>query len=260
MKIFKIILIVILSILVVAITSIMVLLLTGKLKFSGIRFDIKTSNKLVYDKTYEQSFKRIVINSKAADIEIKNSSDDKARLVIYDDNDKANVVENSETLDVKINNKKCRFICFNFTISKVVLYLPTDYADKVQLVNDEGDITVGTFDKASLVIDSDTGDIKINSISNVTIDSDVGDVRIDRINNYVNVKTDVGDVRIKEANLNKDSSIKTDVGDVRITKTNQIFIFPESDVGDVKIGDNYRKADVVLKIKTDVGDIRVNKK
>ena len=58
--------------------------------------------------------------------------------------------------------------------------------------------------------------------------------------------------------INKDSSIKNNLGSIKIGSTNEIYIEAKTDLGDVKVNNNYKKSDITLNLKNNCGDIKVN--
>lgn len=286
---FKIFLIVILSILVLVVTAFMINMINGNIKFSNLMFSHSVSNKLVLDKTYDNDFTEVNINSSAADVYIKESVDNKVRVIIYGNKENLSVDSADKRLTIKMSSEKR--IGFCFSISKVEIYLPNDYDNLIKVVDNYGDIEIGRFPEATFDIEEDCGDVSILSGNIVTIDSDYGDVdlkdavqaeinvssgdvnikkvnnvvvnnqygdiKIENVNNYLNLVNDCGDITIDNIDLNKKSFIKDDYGDVKIGSTNKIYIDAKTELGDVEIKNNYQKSDIILKIENNCGDITI---
>lgn len=250
----KITIIVILFLLLISITIFFVKLLMGKeFNFS---FSTTVSDKLVLDNEYENSFSEIKIDTDAANVVVLNSSDDKVKLKVYGKKKDVTVLESSVLkIDVK---QECKGFCINQKISKIEIYLPSDYNKKLTIKNNYGDIKIANFDNMLLNAKLNCGDIKIDSIYDAIIKNNYGDIKIDRVYNYVDLSDDCGDIKIDELNINKDSIIEDNLGNIKINKTNEIYIDGETDLGDVKVNKNYRHSDITLKISNDCGDIKVN--
>ncbi len=280
-------LIVILSILIIISSIGYVVLIKNNFKFN-----LGSSKELVIDKTYNQVFDSININSTISEIYIKKSNDNNIKTIIYGDKDYIDVNTDNGKLNIKINEKNCIGFCFNIKSNKIEIYLPEDYDKKIDIKNDYGDIFVEEFSTTNIDIkeevgdikilsgnniniksnygdieiekgnktniDIDCGDTKISNINDINIKSSYGDIKIKKINNYFNIENDCGDVEIDNINIKNNSYIKNDYGDIEINNTNQIFIDAYADYGDIKIKNNYNKSDVVLKIENDCGDIIVN--
>ena len=74
----------------------------------------------------------------------------------------------------------------------------------------------------------------------------------------MNLSNDCGDIKVRSIVLNKNSYIENNFGDIKIESTNEIYINAQTNLGDVKINNNYQKSDITLTIKNDLGDITIN--
>lgn len=254
MKVFiKVITIIVIAILVTGGLTVAILFKTGKIK----NINVGQSKKLVYEEVYDNPFDRINIKVEAADIEIRESDDGKSKLVIYDDYDRRKIDDSSDTLDINIKTKKCKFICLNRKAAKIILLLPATYSNEIVIDSNYGDINIGNLRDAVVNIEDNYGDIKIDSIFNATIEDNCGDIEIGNVSEYFDIETNLGDVKIDNANIIKNSKIETDLGDIEIGNTNEIYIDAKTSAGNVKINNNYRKSNITLKIKNSCGDIEV---
>ena len=255
----KIFFICLLSILAIVLTCFLIFAINGGFSFRiGFGFNSSVSGNLIIDNTYENVFNNIEINSDSSNIYLYDSLDDKIRVVIYGDKDKNQVVELGNKLSIKSSNKKCYFVCFNYVINKVEVYIPESYNQNIRIINKYGDIDVNNFVDAALDVSTNFGDIVIGKVKDVKIDSDFGDIKIDTVANYFNIDNDFGDIILSNVTLNKNSSIKSDFGDIRIGNTNEFYIDAKNSFGDININNNYNKSDITLKIKSSFGDIKVN--
>lgn len=290
----KIILIIFLSILVIGLSIFFVNILTNKnFKFGHFSFGHKVSNELVFNQEYETIFDIIKIDSKSSDIEIKEGNESKVKVVIYGDKGETNVDVLDNKLNIKSNEKKCIGFCFNMTIAKIEVYLPSSYSGNINIENNYGDIIIGNFDNLildakldagdikvdslksgkiknsygdikilgyskELDINQDCGDVEVSEVDKINVENNYGDINIEKVNEYLQVKEDCGDVKIDSLNLTKNSSIHNSYGDIKIGSTNEIYINAKTSLGDTKINNNYQKSDVTLTIDNSCGDIRVN--
>lgn len=272
----------------IGLTILMINLLNGNFRFS---FPYKTSSELVLQETYGMNFETITIDSKASDISIKNSDKEDIEVLIYGTLENTFVEEKDKELEIVTREKECIGFCFRNTIAKVIVYLPKQYQNNISIKNKFGDIEIEDFSLANINIEEDCGDVNIYagkdiSIKNnygditihkgnkVTIDEKAGDIKMDEIeeailnNAYgditiekvgksVNIKEDCGDVELSQLNLSESSKIENSFGDITIGSTNEIYIDAKTDLGDIKINNNYNKSDIQLKIENSCGDIRV---
>lgn len=279
--------IVLLVIVVIILTSILTIMLKG-----NIHFGMKTIMKeKIVDETYTESFETISITADAADIEIKNSNDEKIHLIIYGDEERTTVSSSSSKLEIETEAKRCFGICFNIKVTKVELYIPEFYENDLKLKNKYGDIKIEDLPSANAEIAVDCGNININKIANahiennygnISIDSideaevvakcgdidienlkygnitnNLGDIKISKIVGKVDIREDCGNVKIASITLEKDSSIENSLGDITIGDTNEIYIDARTSLGDVKINNNFHQSEITLKIKNSAGDIKV---
>ena len=293
-KTLKIILIIFLSLLVIGLSVFFVNILTNKdFRFGHFSFGHKVSNELVFNQEYETIFDTIKIDSKSSDIEIKEGNESKVKVVIYGDKDETNVEVVNNKLNIKSNEKKCIGFCFNMTIAKIEVYLPSSYSGNINIENNYGDVNIGNFDNLildakldagdikvdslksgkiknsygdikilgyskELEIDQDCGDVEVSEVDRIKLENNYGDINIGKVNEYLQIKEDCGDVKIDSLNLKENSSIHNSYGDIKIGSTNEIYINAKTSLGDTKINNNYQKSYVTLTIDNSCGDIRVN--
>ncbi len=285
-------LIIILSIVMIVLSIFFVGLLQGNFKFNGFKFGLKISNELILDETYEEKFNSIVIDATISEIFIKRNDTENIKAVIYGEKDYTNVENNLETLNIKISEKNCIGFCFNQKSARIEIYLPKEYDGKIDIKNNYGDISIDEFLNANIIVEEDCGDVlilggnivkvdnnygdieigesniatinedcgdvSISNINDVTVKNSYGDIKIKSVDSYLYLENDCGDIKLNNINLKKDSYIKNDYGDIEIGNTNEVFIDAKTDLGKVKINNNYHKADIILKIENDCGDIEVN--
>ncbi len=293
-KTLKIILIIFLSILVIGLSVFFVNILTNKnFRFGHFSFGHKVSNELVFNQEYETVFDTIKIDSKSSDIEVKEGNESKVKVVIYGDKDETNVEVVNNKLNIKSNEKGCIGFCFNMTIAKIEVYLPSSYSGNINIENNYGDVNIGNFDNLILYatldagdikvdslktgkiknsygdikisgyskelnIDQDCGDVEVSEVDRIKLENNYGDINIGKVNEYLQIKEDCGDVEIASLNLKENSSIHNSYGDIKIGSTNEIYINAKTSLGDTKVNNNYQKSDVTLTIDNSCGDIRVN--
>lgn len=266
-------LIILLSICCIFLGVILYLGLSGKNIFNFGGFS-NVSEELVYDKAYEEAFDKININTSAAMIEIKNSLEDLTIVKIYG-NIELLKLDDEKELNIEYRSEPCIGLCFNQSIAKIEIYLPTDYEGNIEIKNKYGDIELDEFlnsnikvsssygdtiiDGANtLEVSSSAGDIDIGTVTKATIDNNLGDIKIKKVLSYLDINADCGDIKIDEAILDSNSTINNNLGDIKIKHTNDIRIEAKTSLGDSKIENNNYKSDIVLKITNSCGDIKVN--
>lgn len=249
---------IIISLIVIAIVATLALLLFTNRNFFFGMIKSNVSNNLVFSKEYDTEFDEINIDSEAANIEFKENSDSKIKVVIYGDEERTKVDTENKELSIKTTQKKCSFLCFNIKIAKIEIYLPKNYSKNINITNNFGDIKISNFSIVNLDVKANAGDVIVGEVNSIVAKLDLGDIKINKVNEYLDIKNSCGDVKIDSINLEKNSKIKSNLGDIKIGSTNEIYIEAKTNLGDTKINNNNRKSDVVLKINNDCGDIKVN--
>ncbi len=264
-------LIVLLTIAIISLSVLMIKMIGGTYNFS---FNHVISKEKVLDETYDVM--DINIDSNYGNVYIKENKENKIKVVVYGDKKRTSAKVENNTLNIESKSKKCRGFCFNMKVTRIKVYVPADYKNKIVIDTDAGDTKADKFNNLVLDvktkagdIEADTlkraniktsaGDIEIEKANSLTCKTKAGDIKVGTINKYVNLSTKAGDIKINTLNITKNSKIKTEVGDIKIETTNDIYIDANTKVGDTNIGKNNRKSDLELKVKTKVGDIKVNK-
>ena len=285
-------LIIILTVVALIVLAFLIFLLTGKRHFGYFNFGNSISKELVLEESYDSLFDRIVIDASSANIEVKTSLDEQVKVLLYGDKDRVKVDPQGGKLAITIKGKKCFGFCFNQKLDKVELYVPETFAKEIEINNNYGDISVGDFSQANMIVKEDCGDVSIQSGNEVRVNNNYGDIEIEKANiiyvkesagdvtvgrvqdatihnnygdikvkevmRFMDIKQDCGDVKVENVTLNKNSKIENHLGDIKIGSTNEIYIEAKTSLGDTKINQNYHKADVTLKIDNSCGDIKVD--
>ena len=251
------------GIIVSIISLIVVLILLGGILLVGLFGDFNFSffnreyKKIVFSETYED-IKDIDIDTSLGNVHIEYSSDDKIKVEIASKEKYIDVKENDTELSIKVRGPKCKFFCINSKVSRITVYLPKEYAKKVSVNLDMGDLHVANFKNLSLDVKNDMGDVKVDGVASITGKVSMGDFKIKNVYKYINIKNNMGDIKIDNLTIKKDSTIKNSMGDVKIHNAKNIYIDAHVSMGDIKINKNNRNAKNALKITSSMGDIKVN--
>ena len=267
----------------------------GKFKAKPFKPNLRESKDLLIDEVYDKNCNEININSDCTNIYVKNSDNKEIRVMIYGNQNKSIVSSNLNGNTLNISQKQKRgfnFFGFNTVMHKIEVYIPKEYQDNLKINNDYGDILIDSFANANMDIKESCGNVSIKEGNTVTIDNDYGNIilekaksakleescgsieagevhnieaendygniKITKITNSLNLSNSCGDIRVDNLILNEDAKINNDMGKIYIGSTNKIFFDAKTDLGKVRIGNNYRKADVELKLRNNCGDIIVN--
>lgn len=251
----------IIVLLIVIIGLIVFLSMTINGNFHVGSFGAKKSEQVIYDESYTMSeINHLEILSSSGDVTFSESTDGQIRVVVYG--------KDAEELETSLNDGKWRIdyskyknksvsFGWNFYMNDINVYLPKEYANHISLNTNYGNVEVIDLENATMEIESDCGNVTLGKIKDISVDSDYGDVKIETVLEKLSIKSSCGDVKINSIAITQNSEIESDFGDVKIGETNDIFIQAKTDLGDVKVNNNNRYGDVVLKIENDCGDIKV---
>lgn len=196
----------------------------------------------------------------STDVILKESNDDKVKISYYsnqENNGKIEYLDNTITIDEEEQDVSCTGFC---SIKRYVeVYVPTSYNGSYKINTVSGDIKSEINLNNNVNIVTTSGDIYLNEVSDLDITTTSGDIYIDTLTDKTNIITTSGTIHIDTLHIIENSSIITTSGDVLI-KDNQseCYIDTNTNSGDIKVNNNNRKSDIILKIKTTSGDIIVS--
>ncbi len=284
-------LIILLTILAIGLIIGMFYIINGKIRFPQFS-SYKVSSNLSIEKTYDLTFEKIRVEAKASEIHVKKTKDTEIKLRIFSDHEKTKVEINNQELFIKLEEKACIGFCFHQTIDKIELYIPEDFEKEINLINEYGNIIIDSFLNADIKIKENCGDVKVaganrafieneygdielskatsasiyqsagdilvGEVKEITAENEFGDIHITSVFDFLDIKNSCGDIKIDQIDLKRNSTITSSLGNVKIGSTNAIYIDAKTNLGDVKINNNERNADILLKIQNSCGDIKVN--
>lgn len=169
-------LIILLSIAIFFLVMFLVTYLNGGINFRNGIFNIGSkSTKIVFDKEFEIfNIQNINVKQDTGDIIIKESQNDNIKVIIYgEDVGDVRVDRNDGNLNIDYSNK-ARFHFFNFGNIKndIIIYLPSTYANEINIENDYGDIEIADLENATVDIDCDCGNVNLGKIRNAIVECD----------------------------------------------------------------------------------------
>ena len=252
-----------LLVLIFGVIAILVLALSGA-SLAGWFNWFGESDNLVLEKTYETSeFKNLDVFSTVGNIKIENSDTKDVMVKIYADDkvkEGASSEINDETLNVKMkeSDSNCHFLCFTKN-PKIVISMPSEFAGKINVKSSTGNVKIGSFKDAEMIVDLSTGNTKIEAGKNLDLNSSTGNIEVETGYNRVKIHNDTGNVRVEKLELLEDSEIMSDTGNVKVKDPgDNVYVEAKNDTGHSDIqGENDRKADVKLYIEVDTGNINV---
>ena len=213
-----------------------------------------------FEDAYDIDFKNLSINAKAGEVLVKNSEVEKMHVVIFsDENKEYEIKKSNDTFRIDVENDGCRGIsCFNYKMPKIEVYLPENYAEKIEINNNYGNINVGDFKDATMKIDEDFGEAKVGAVKNLELENNMGATKINKILGSAKIKNSMGSIEIEELDLTENSSIENSMGSIKIKKTNDIYIDAKADMGSANISKNNRESKIELRVRCSMGSINID--
>lgn len=277
---------------IVMLVLIIILVIVANFLKTSYRKLYKVSEKQVLEQSYNTIFNEININTKMTDIDIKESTNNTIKVITYGEKDYIKLEEKNNKLFIDINKKSLIALNFYSCISKIELYIPSNY-DKVIRINSEfGNIYIKEFNNLTLDVKQKIGNLSINSLdfvktenknSNMKIDKVIkarlsnkngkinvkevndlvidnvnGNITIENINEYLKINLDSGNIKIDTIKLTNDSNIDLRYGNLIINKIEDINIKAKTDRGKKEVKNNNKKSDIKLEIHNKSGDIKIN--
>ena len=254
-------LIIILTIIMFLLVMFLVTYLRGGITFSNRGISMtRTSKNVIYDKTYSfNDINDIEIKQSAGDITFKEISGDNIQVVVYGDDEsdvEVNIINNNLNIDYK-KNYKFSFWFFGTRKNNIIVYLPSNYANKIDIKNDYGNCKIENFVNAQVNVDCNAGNVEVGKIKNAYIKCDCGNIEVEEVLNKCELRADCGNIEVRKMTINENSLIKADLGNINVVEINDIFIEADVDLGKKNINHNNRNSDITLKIKCDCGNINV---
>lgn len=251
-------LIVTLSILCIILAAFLVVVLKDDINTIGI-FSISNSNSdsITLDETYElENINEIEISATAGDISFEENENQNIRIVSKGNNSVTANLEGNK-LKIECEEPKINFIGINDSSNSMIIYIPKDYSNTISITNDYGNCEAIDLENATLNVDSSYGNVEIGKIKNAVIKCDYGNIEIEKISNKCTIEADCGNIEINSVDLKENSSITSDYGNIEIKEKNDIYVDAKVDLGQIKIDNNNRHAEIILDIDADCGDIKV---
>ena len=239
----------------------------GAILFAGVmaQYDwdfTKLSTVTYTTNTYEVSdeFDKISINVDTTEIEFVPTENETCSIVSFEAEQVKHsaTVQNGTLIISTVDTRKWYdHICIALGSPKMTVYLPQNEYASLIIETDTGDINIPkdfAFDKIG--IDGDTSDVSCFApVANVLdIELSTGDIIIDSITaDQIKLTTTTGEIAINSVTAKNNIDIETDTGTItlkNVVATGTISI--ESDTGDVR----FEGSDATeISVKTDTGDV-----
>lgn len=231
---------------------------------AALKFDFNMLNTAKYvSNTYEADgfFNKISIDTNIADVILVPSDDEKCRVVCYEQERlKHSVTVKDQTLiiDTVDNRKWYEHIGISFGKMEVTVYLPHKEYASILIDSDTGDIDIPRdFSFENIRITGATGDVTLSaSASNsITIRVSTGTIAADNIAaEEISLSTATGNINISSAETKGLINAETNTGRIKLADVACTNFTAESDTGNISLK-NVKAADS-FSIKSSTGDVK----
>lgn len=243
-----------------------------------LRITDDSEYKLVYEEVFGVSnLERITIDLISFNLNIYESSDNLARIKVYDVQDK--YIKRAISKDDYVFKEKERANILPSSVNTdahVDFYIPIGYGNQLILSTINGNILNEATLVALLSVDTISGRVNLGDISSLNLAADSGSININRANK-INIKTrdaniDVnecvidkietksGHVNINKAMVESSGVIKTDTGSISITTLSNGYADVNSLRGKVNVLNEYEHSKNNLYINTVSGNVNINQR
>ncbi|MDN4527266.1 DUF4097 family beta strand repeat-containing protein [Fictibacillus fluitans] len=233
-------------------------------------FEKSKTRELYDEKTlHAGAVKSINIRSNTADILVKESNTEEARVVL--DGQKGNgtdyslkAEQNGGELDIRVIEKNRLFMIGFHWSPKLTVYVPAKMYDQFNVSTDTGDVSLSRLTADQAEIETDTGDIKAEGLFKVNrlkAESETGDLSFNEYRGAsLDLQTDTGDIQAGRISKNAKVTIKTATGDIDdlTMESAQKNVHIETNTGDVALTMEQPPASMELEASSSTGDISVS--
>lgn len=237
----------------IVLLAVIVALLSGILIYAifndgDLSFSHNSKNQTVFDESFDaDDVSKIFVHSSFGNINIKQSNSDKIKVFTKDGDpqyfsavsaDGVITIENKA--DKKSRANLNSFFGRRSVSSDIDIYIPENCVEKIE-------------------INSDFGNVEIDSLNNISlkVDCACGNIEAEYLGGDFDLNTDMGNVEIDRINITNHSSATSSMGNIDIENTNDIRIDYETSMGDCDVKNNNPSSSITLKAKTSMGDIEI---
>lgn len=233
-------------------------------------------------KTYDNldSFNDIYINVNTADINFLKSTDEKVKVVCYEEEKEPHIVEvkgGKLSIEVQNNKKWYDYINFiGFRSTNITVYLPSKEFGALSVKCSTGAVNINKdFTFSTIEINGSTGDVNcLASANDIKIHISTGDIEVNGVTaKNLDLKVSTGEIEVENASVENDIKIKFSTDDTSLQKVTANNLTINGGTGDIDLsnvvlsgkmnitastGDvHFLKCDASeIKVKVSTGDVK----
>ncbi len=210
-------------------------------------FEIDKINTYEYTtNTYqiEEEFTDVAIDVEISNISLIKAEEDQVKIVCNESKrTKYNISVANNTLMIETKNSYKWSSFFNFGAwkkEKLELYLPENLYNKLEVKNDMGNVVVNKEIKfKEIKVESSTGNLELYaSINKIVVEMDTGNIKINDVNaSTIDLKTSTGIHTLTNVTASSNIYLKTDTGPINLTGVRAVNLRINVETGRVKLND-----------------------
>ena len=210
-------------------------------------FEIDKINTYEYTtNTYqiEEEFTDVAIDVEISNISLIKAEEDQVKIVCNESKrTKYNISVANNTLMIETKNSYKWSSFFNFGAwkkEKLELYLPENLYNKLEIKNDMGNVVVNKEIKfKEIKVESSTGNLELYaSINKIVVEMDTGNIKINDVNaSTIDLKTSTGIHTLTNVTASSNIYLKTDTGPINLTGVRAVNLRINVETGRVKLND-----------------------
>lgn len=210
-------------------------------------FEIDKINTYEYTtNTYQikEEFTDVAIDVEISNISLIKAEEDQVKIVCNESKrTKYNISVANNTLMIETKNSYKWSSFFNFGAwkkEKLELYLPENLYNKLEIKNDMGNVVVNKEIKfKEIKVESSTGNLELYaSINKIVVEMDTGNIKINDVNaSTIDLKTSTGIHTLTNVTASSNIYLKTDTGPINLTGVRAVNLRINVETGRVKLND-----------------------
>lgn len=210
-------------------------------------FEIDKINAYEYTtNTYQikEEFTDVAIDVEISNISLIKAEEDQVKIVCNESKrTKYNISVANNTLMIETKNSYKWSSFFNFGAwkkEKLELYLPENLYNKLEIKNDMGNVVVNKEIKfKEIKVESSTGNLELYaSINKIVVEMDTGNIKINDVNaSAIDLKTSTGIHTLTNVTASSNIYLKTDTGPINLTGVRAVNLRINVETGRVKLND-----------------------
>lgn len=202
-------------------------------------FEMKKYLTKTYDKL--DNFNEIYINATTADINFIKSTDEKAKVVCYEDEKEPHILQVKGgilSIEVQNNKKWYDYISFGFRSPNITVYLPSGEYGALSVKGSTGTVSINKdFTFSTVEVTGSTGDVNCYASANeIKIHLSTGDIEVEGVTaKNLDLEVSTGEIEVENATIENDVNIKFSTNEVNLERVTAKNLTINGRTGDIDL-------------------------